>query len=100
VICVVPPHRQDLAVGTLVSVLRQAGVDGDTFPEPDTFTIELSDQVSSSSRCWPLAQTHSGLIITLKPNARSDDTAYSRKTRECTEAAPVSTDVLWRNWCW
>jgi predicted RNA binding protein YcfA (HicA-like mRNA interferase family) len=31
VICVVPLHRRDLAVGTLASVLRQAGVDGDTF---------------------------------------------------------------------
>lgn len=31
VICVVPLHRQDLAVGTLASVLRQAGVDSDTF---------------------------------------------------------------------
>lgn len=33
VICVVPLHRRDLAVGTLASVLRQAGVDGDTFIE-------------------------------------------------------------------
>jgi predicted RNA binding protein YcfA (HicA-like mRNA interferase family) len=31
VICVVPLHRRDLAVGTLASVLRQAGVDGDSF---------------------------------------------------------------------
>ena len=31
VLCVVPLHRRDLAVGTLASVLRQAGVDGDTF---------------------------------------------------------------------
>lgn len=31
VICVVPLHRRDLAIGTLASVLRQAGVDGDTF---------------------------------------------------------------------
>ena len=31
VICVVPLHRRDLAVGTLASVLRQAGVDSDTF---------------------------------------------------------------------
>ncbi len=29
--CVVPLHRRDLAVGTLASVLRQAGVDVDTF---------------------------------------------------------------------
>lgn len=29
--CVVPLHRRDLAVGTLASVLRQAGVDADTF---------------------------------------------------------------------
>jgi predicted RNA binding protein YcfA (HicA-like mRNA interferase family) len=29
-ICVVPLHRRDLAVGTLASVLRQAGVDADT----------------------------------------------------------------------
>ncbi|MCP9890296.1 type II toxin-antitoxin system HicA family toxin [Cyanobium sp. Aljojuca 7D2] len=33
VICVVPLHRRDLAIGTLASVLRQAGVDGDTFIE-------------------------------------------------------------------
>ncbi len=39
---VVPLHRRDLAIGTLASVLRQAGVDGDTF-------IELADRVSSSS---------------------------------------------------
>jgi predicted RNA binding protein YcfA (HicA-like mRNA interferase family) len=31
VICVVPLHRRDLAVGTLGSVLRQAGVDAETF---------------------------------------------------------------------
>lgn len=31
VICVVTLHRQELAVGTLASVLRQAGVDSDTF---------------------------------------------------------------------
>ena len=31
VICVVPLHRRDLALGTLASVLRQAGVDSDTF---------------------------------------------------------------------
>ena len=31
VICVVPLHRRDLAVGTLASVLRQAGVDAETF---------------------------------------------------------------------
>ncbi len=31
VTCVVPLHRRDLAVGTLGSVLRQAGVDADTF---------------------------------------------------------------------
>ena len=31
VICVVPLHRRDLAVGTLASVLRQAGVDSNTF---------------------------------------------------------------------
>lgn len=30
-ICVVPLHRRDLAVGTLASVLRQAGVDVDAF---------------------------------------------------------------------
>ncbi len=30
-VCVVPLHRRDLAVGTLASVLRQAGVDADTF---------------------------------------------------------------------
>lgn len=29
--CVVPLHRRDLAVGTLASVLRQAGVDAATF---------------------------------------------------------------------
>jgi predicted RNA binding protein YcfA (HicA-like mRNA interferase family) len=29
--CVVPLHRRDLAVGTLGSVLRQAGVDAETF---------------------------------------------------------------------
>jgi predicted RNA binding protein YcfA (HicA-like mRNA interferase family) len=29
--CVVPVHRRDLAVGTLGSVLRQAGVDTETF---------------------------------------------------------------------
>ena len=66
VICVVPLHRRDLAVGTLASVLRQAGVDGDTFiealchpppramkiryfPDTVTLTIELADRVSSSS---------------------------------------------------
>ena len=32
-ICVVPLHRRDLAIGTLASVLRQAGVDVDTFIE-------------------------------------------------------------------
>lgn len=31
VTCVVPLHRRDLAVGTLGSVLRQAGVDAETF---------------------------------------------------------------------
>ena len=31
VICVVSLHRRDLAVGTLASVLRQAGVDSDIF---------------------------------------------------------------------
>jgi predicted RNA binding protein YcfA (HicA-like mRNA interferase family) len=31
VTCVVPLHRRDLAVGTLASVLRQAGVDAETF---------------------------------------------------------------------
>jgi predicted RNA binding protein YcfA (HicA-like mRNA interferase family) len=31
VACVVPLHRRDLAVGTLGSVLRQAGVDAKTF---------------------------------------------------------------------
>ena len=31
VTCVVPVYRRDLAVGTLGSVLRQAGVDTDTF---------------------------------------------------------------------
>jgi predicted RNA binding protein YcfA (HicA-like mRNA interferase family) len=31
VICVVPLHRRDLAVGTCASVQRQAGLDGDTF---------------------------------------------------------------------
>jgi predicted RNA binding protein YcfA (HicA-like mRNA interferase family) len=31
VTCVVPVHRRDLAVGTLGSVLRQAGVDTGTF---------------------------------------------------------------------
>ena len=31
VVCMVPLHRRDLAVGTLASVLRQAGVDGDIF---------------------------------------------------------------------
>lgn len=30
VTCVVPLHRRDLAVGTLASVLRQAGVDAET----------------------------------------------------------------------
>lgn len=29
--CVVPIHHRDLAVGTLASVLRQAGIDGETF---------------------------------------------------------------------
>ena len=33
VICVVPLHRRDLAVGTLASVLRQAGIDAETFIE-------------------------------------------------------------------
>ena len=33
VICVVPLHRRVLAIGTLASVLRQAGVEGDTFIE-------------------------------------------------------------------
>lgn len=33
VICVVPLHGRDLAVGTLASVLRQAGVDVETFIE-------------------------------------------------------------------
>jgi uncharacterized protein YuzE len=62
---VVPLHRRDLAVGTLASVLRQAGVDPETFiqalwsfplamkicyfPDTDTLTIELADRVSSSS---------------------------------------------------
>ena len=31
--CRVPLHRQDLAIGTLASLLRQADVDGDTFIE-------------------------------------------------------------------
>ena len=31
--CVVSLHRQDLAIGTLASLLRQADVDGDTFIE-------------------------------------------------------------------
>lgn len=31
VICVVPLHRGDLAVGILASVLQQAGLDGDSF---------------------------------------------------------------------
>ncbi|MCP9917555.1 type II toxin-antitoxin system HicA family toxin [Cyanobium sp. ATX 6F1] len=31
VTCVEPPHRRDLAVGTLGSVLRQAGIDPATF---------------------------------------------------------------------
>ncbi|WP_254951796.1 MULTISPECIES: type II toxin-antitoxin system HicA family toxin [unclassified Cyanobium] len=31
VTCVVPLHRRDLAVGTLGSLLRQAGVDAETF---------------------------------------------------------------------
>ena len=31
VTCVVPLHRRDLALGTLGSVLRQAGVDAETF---------------------------------------------------------------------
>jgi predicted RNA binding protein YcfA (HicA-like mRNA interferase family) len=31
VMCVVPLHRCDLAVGTLASVLQQAGVNGNTF---------------------------------------------------------------------
>jgi len=30
-VCVVPLHHRDLAVGTLASVLRQAGVDPETF---------------------------------------------------------------------
>ena len=30
-ICVVPLHRRDLAIGTLANVLRQAGVDAETF---------------------------------------------------------------------
>jgi len=30
-VCVVPLHRRDMAVGTLASVLRQAGVDPETF---------------------------------------------------------------------
>ncbi len=30
VTCVVPLHRRDLAVGTLASVLRQAGIDAET----------------------------------------------------------------------
>jgi len=29
--CVVPMHRRDLAVGTLSSVLKQAGLDVETF---------------------------------------------------------------------
>lgn len=33
VICVVPLHRRDLAVGTLASVLRQAGIDAASFIE-------------------------------------------------------------------
>ena len=33
VICVVPLHRRDLAVGTLASVLRQAGIDAENFIE-------------------------------------------------------------------
>ena len=32
-ICVVPLHCRDLAVGTLASVLRQAGIDAETFVE-------------------------------------------------------------------
>ncbi|WP_255003569.1 type II toxin-antitoxin system HicA family toxin [Cyanobium sp. HWJ4-Hawea] len=31
VICVVPLHHRDLAVGTLASILRQAAVDSETF---------------------------------------------------------------------
>lgn len=31
VVCVVPLHRRDLALGTLASVLRQAGIDPVTF---------------------------------------------------------------------
>jgi predicted RNA binding protein YcfA (HicA-like mRNA interferase family) len=31
VTCVVPLHRRDLAVGTLGSLLRQAGIDVETF---------------------------------------------------------------------
>lgn len=31
VTCVVPLHRRDLAVGTVGSVLRQVGVDAETF---------------------------------------------------------------------
>ncbi len=33
VICVVPLHSRDLAVGTQASVLRQAGIDAETFIE-------------------------------------------------------------------
>jgi predicted RNA binding protein YcfA (HicA-like mRNA interferase family) len=31
VTCVVPLHHRDLAVGTLASILRQAGIDAETF---------------------------------------------------------------------
>ena len=31
--CVLPLHRQDLAIATLASLLSQAGVDGDTLIE-------------------------------------------------------------------
>ena len=31
VTCVVPLHHRDLAVGTLASILRQAGIDVETF---------------------------------------------------------------------
>ena len=42
----VPLHRRDLAIGTLASVLRQAGVDG------DTLYIELADRESDSSEVF------------------------------------------------
>ena len=53
----VPLHRLDLAIGTLASVLRQAGVDG------DTLYIELADRESDSSE----AVSDSRTIETLLP---------------------------------